>query len=398
MAIGKNGAVLRQFQVLFGAGTLGDLADGQLLERFATGWGEDRELAFAILVERHGPMVLRVCRGVLSDPHDAQDAFQATFLVLVGKARSLWVHDSLGPWLYQVAYRTAKCARSSAARRNRLERNAVIEEAVFNEIDPMDELGQILHEEIQRLPERYRAPLILCDLEGRTHEQAARHLGWPIGTVKSRQSRGRERLRERLVRRGHASSAGMMLAALKPKVLTTLLPPALIDETAHAAVHSLTIRTITNGSSAALAREVLRSMSLLRWWKAATFFIAAVATVSGAAVFAQKEKAKPADDPIPAAAALNPPVIVVKPGKLILAERGSLEAIPTAAVLSRGGKTVVALKTPEGGFSWREVTIGGNDMKRFEIVHGLHEGDVVVENASLLKDRNAEKDKEPSKP
>ena len=243
-------------------------------------------------------------------------------------------------------------------------------------------------------PNAIEPPLILCDLEGRTHEQAARHLGWPIGTVKSRQSRGRERL----VHRGHASSAGMMLAALKPKVLTTLLPPALIDETAHAAVHSLTIRTITNGSSAALAREVLRSMSLLRWWKAATFFIAAVATVSGAAVFAQKEKAKPADDPIPAAAALNPPVIVVKPGKLILAERGSLEAIPTAAVLSREGKTVVALKTPEGGFSWREVTIGGNDMKRFEIVHGLHEGDVVVENASLLKDRNAEKDKEPSKP
>ena len=126
MAIGKDGAVLRQLRTLFNVGTVRELTDGQLLERFATDRGESAELAFAVLVERHGPMVLRVCRGVLNDPHDTQDAFQATFLVLVRKARALWVRDSLGPWLHQVAYRTASCARSTAARRRRHERRAAI--------------------------------------------------------------------------------------------------------------------------------------------------------------------------------------------------------------------------------------------------------------------------------
>ena len=122
MAIGENGEILGQVRTLFAVGAIGDLSDGQLLERFATGRGEAAELAFAALVERHGAMVLRVCRGALVEPHDAEDAFQATFLVLVKRARSLWVRDSLGPWLHQVAYRTASCLRSSIARRRRLER------------------------------------------------------------------------------------------------------------------------------------------------------------------------------------------------------------------------------------------------------------------------------------
>lgn len=123
VAIGKHGAVVRQLRVLFDLGAIRELTDGQLLERFASSDGEAAELAFAALVERHGPMVLRVCRGVLSDPHASQDAFQATFLVLVQKARGLWVRDSLGPWLYQVAFRTASCARLAAARRHRHERS-----------------------------------------------------------------------------------------------------------------------------------------------------------------------------------------------------------------------------------------------------------------------------------
>ena len=163
-------------------GTAAELTDGQLLERFATREGAGAEQAFAALVERHGPMVLRVCRGVLADPHDAEDAFQATFLVLVKKARGLWVNDSLGPWLHQVALRTASCARSAAARRRRHERAA----AVAGPARP--------HRERARRP-RARCCTrrstgsrtvsacrsILCDLEGRTHEQAARHLGWPVG-------------------------------------------------------------------------------------------------------------------------------------------------------------------------------------------------------------------------
>src|SRR5205085_6989931 len=111
---------------LFNVGTIRELTDGQLLERFASDRGEAAELAFAALVERHGPMVLRVCRGVLADPDDTQDAFQATFLILVRKARALWVRDSLGPWLHQVAFRTASCARSAAVRRRRHERHAAL--------------------------------------------------------------------------------------------------------------------------------------------------------------------------------------------------------------------------------------------------------------------------------
>ena len=110
MARGRNGAVAKQLRTVFHLGTIRELTDGQLLERFATGGGEIAELAFAALVERHGPMVLRVCRSILAESHDSQDAFQATFLVLVKKARGLWVRDSLGPWLHQVAYRTALCA------------------------------------------------------------------------------------------------------------------------------------------------------------------------------------------------------------------------------------------------------------------------------------------------
>ncbi|HZW34740.1 MAG TPA: RNA polymerase sigma factor, partial [Isosphaeraceae bacterium] len=230
MAIGKDRAVQRQLRTLFSVGTIRELTDGQLLERFATDRGEAAELAFAVLVERHGPMVLRVCRGVLADPHETQDAFQATFLVLVRKARALWVRDSLGPWLHQVAYRTATHARSTAARRRRHERRAAVSQRE-SRAEAEDELGRILHEEIEQLPERYRAPLILCDLQGRSHEQAARHLGWPIGTVKSRQARGRERLRDRLVRRGLAPEAGLPTLALSPNGPLAWLGPALVDST-----------------------------------------------------------------------------------------------------------------------------------------------------------------------
>ena len=111
----KRGAYLRTIQLLFETGSTRELTDGQLLERFATDHREAAELAFAVLVERHGPMVARVCRSVLVDPNDIDDAFQATFLVLVRKSRGLWVRDSIGPWLYEVASRTARFARAEAA-------------------------------------------------------------------------------------------------------------------------------------------------------------------------------------------------------------------------------------------------------------------------------------------
>ena len=296
MAIGKDGAVLRQLRTLFNVGTVRDLTDGQLLERFATDRGEFAELAFAVLVERHGPMVLRVCRGVLNDPHDTQDAFQATFLVLVRKARALWVRDSLGPWLHQVAYRTASCARVTAARRRRHERRAAVS-AEAARAEPTDELQGLLHEEIDRLPERYRVPIVLCDLEGCTHEQAARRLGWPVGTVKTRLSRGRERLRDRLLRRGLTPDAGLIASALGFDVSMASIPTALVDSVAGAASRFLTVQSVVRGSAASIAQGVLRSMTVTRWLKAASVLLVAGATVAGIDLFSQRGTSVPRPSP-----------------------------------------------------------------------------------------------------
>ena len=126
MRIENNTAIRRNLGTLFNLGAIGGLTDGQLLERFADGHGEARELAFATLVERHGPLVLHICRGILGNEHEADDAFQATFLALVCKAKSLWVRDSLGPWLHQAAYRAASHERAARARkRARASGNAI---------------------------------------------------------------------------------------------------------------------------------------------------------------------------------------------------------------------------------------------------------------------------------
>lgn len=157
---------------------------------------------FTALVQRHGPMVLRVCRSVLSDPNDADDAFQATFPVLVRRAGSLWVHEALGPWLHQVAHRTAVCARSAAARRWRHEEAASVRSSRFTDAHvEAHDLAEVLHGEVSRLPDRYRVVIVLCLLEGLTHAQAAGRLGWPAGTVQSRLARGKALLRDRLTRR-----------------------------------------------------------------------------------------------------------------------------------------------------------------------------------------------------
>ncbi len=259
MARRTDGLVLRSFRTLFEQGVIGELTDGQLLERFATAGADDgdgdsdgdgaAESAFAAIVERHGPMVLRICRNHLRDANDVEDAFQATFLVLVQKARALWVEGSLGPWIHRVARRIAIRARANAARRRDHERRAAESRPEQAEGPPArdDGLMALVHEEIDRLPERCRVPLILCDLEGLTHEQAARHLSWPVGTVKSRLMTGRSRLRARLVRRGaapaalavHAAlagsgSAGAGLAALAPTV-PALVPTSLVQATIRAA-------------------------------------------------------------------------------------------------------------------------------------------------------------------
>jgi RNA polymerase sigma factor (sigma-70 family) len=208
----NNRAALRRVQQIYLGGTVSGLSDGQLLERFTARSDEGGQHAFEQLVDRHGPMVLRVCRSVLRNDHDAEDAFQATFLILARKAHSLRVGDSLSPWLFGVSTRTALRARSGALRRRALEHAIAAVSPHFGEMVVRDDVGPLVLNEVDRLPEPYRSAVVLCNVEGLTQQQAALRLNWPIGTLQSRLARGRAQLRERLIRRGLAPSAGVFTA------------------------------------------------------------------------------------------------------------------------------------------------------------------------------------------
>ena len=213
--------------LFFHSGSLTGLTDGQLLERYALHDGEEAELAFATLVARHGAMVWCTCRAVLRDDHDAGDAFQAAFLVLVRKARSLWVRDSLGPWLHRVALRAALDARREANRRQEAEQRAAELTEGSTDCSMSDDLADIIHQEIDRLPERHRIPIVLCVLEERSHEEAARHLRCPVGTVKSRLARARDRLRAALCRRG-VGPAAVQPALVRNLMVSLSSPPQVL--------------------------------------------------------------------------------------------------------------------------------------------------------------------------
>jgi RNA polymerase sigma factor (sigma-70 family) len=178
-------------------------SDGWFLGRFIR---HQDQTAFEALVQRHGSLVRRVCRRVLPDAHDADDAFQATFLVLLQKAASIAQPELLGNWLYGVAYRIALKARTNAARRKAYERRA----PAMPFVDPLREitareLRSVLDAQMSHLPEKYRAPLVLCYLEGKTNEEAARLLGWPTGSISGRLARARELLRVRMSRLANES-------------------------------------------------------------------------------------------------------------------------------------------------------------------------------------------------
>ena len=204
-------------KALFETGSLGGLSDGQLLDRFV----ERREEAvIEAIVCRHGPMVWGVCRRVLRDHHDAEDAFQATFFILARKAASVMIREKLGNWLYGVAFQTAMKARAIRAKRRARERcvpETPEPEAVSRE--RQDELTDLVDGELSRLPEKYRTPIVLCELEGKSHREAAEQLGWPIGTVSSRLSRARSMLAIRLARRGISLPVGVLAVLLAPDVV-----------------------------------------------------------------------------------------------------------------------------------------------------------------------------------
>jgi RNA polymerase sigma factor (sigma-70 family) len=259
MTQGKTGSVERQLEVLWTSGTLTGLSDAQLLCRFTDAQDATAESAFSELVHRHGPMVRGVCRQILRHPHDADDAFQATFLVLVRKARSIQVRESLAPWLYSVAYRTAQRARASASRYRQEGVEQVEAVGASAEDSYQLDLRPLLHEELDRLPDKYRAPIVLCHLEGKTHEQAAQLLHWPIGTVSGRLSRGRELLKSRLERRGLAVPSAIFSASSLN--LARSIPLSLVESTLTAATRFAAAQSVST-SVLALTHGVLRTMVL----------------------------------------------------------------------------------------------------------------------------------------
>ncbi len=274
MTVGRSSIVRKHLGILFNAGAVGDQTDGELLERFVSRRDEG---AFEALVERHGPMVLRVCRGVLADPHDAQDAFQATFLVLVRRAGSVRKRDSVASWLFGVAGRVAARARADAARRRRHEREAAMmaTRSDGGEDEDRPDPGPVLHEEVARLPEKYREAVVLCYLEGHTYEAAARRLRRPVGTIKVRLSRARGLLRVRLARRGLGLPAGLAAAGLLTESAPAAVAPTLLRGTVELASRLAAGEAAAAGSVAARLADVsLRAMMMTRVLGVASLAIA----------------------------------------------------------------------------------------------------------------------------
>jgi RNA polymerase sigma factor (sigma-70 family) len=288
---GHRGVVLRQVGALFRAGSFAGMSDGQLLEHFLSRGGEAGELAFSVLVERHGPMVLRVCRGVLGDRHDAEDAFQATFLALVRGAGSIRRRDSVACWLHGAALRVSACARSSGARRRKHEGQFAARRADSGRDRDVDDLARVVHEEVARLPARYGQAVALCDLEGLTLDEAAGHLGCPVGTVKSRVARGRERLRTRLARRGIVPATAVLGLTLA-RGASAAVRPALVDATSRAAAQLAAGRGVV-GLLAATVETLVQSESrrilMRRLWAMTATLATAGVLMAGATLLGQQE-------------------------------------------------------------------------------------------------------------
>ncbi len=294
MAPGRDRAILPEIQRAFQTGTVAALSDGDLLERFVA---RSDELAFEALVARHGPMVLRVCRHLLRDDSKVEDAFQATFLVLVRKAGSIALRDSLGPWLYAVATRVASRAQANEAKRHRREQAAVELSVSCTSPDPdLHELPAILQRELACLPEHLRAPIVLFHLEGLTHDQTAHQLHWPVGTVRSRLARGRGLLRERLARRGFPCALGMLGAALSDRsstaAVTRRLSLATIEAAARLSARSTTTAGIVSASVSSLTEGVLFTMFTSKLKVAAGIILAAGLLASSVAVRGDQDPAQ----------------------------------------------------------------------------------------------------------
>jgi RNA polymerase sigma factor (sigma-70 family) len=281
--------IRNRLDILFRFGVVSDLSDGQLVKQFLNDKDGSDQMAFRALVERHGPAVLSVCRQVLGKSHDAEDAFQAVFLVLARKARSLRKPDSVACWLHGVALRVALRVKADATRCRAHERRSGMMKVVTADCDEeLSELYPELHEEIARLPERYRQPVVLCYLEGLSTDQAASRIGVPAGTIHSRLSRARERLRGRLDRRGLLVPTPLFTAG-KFSHASVSLPTILLDRTVRAAVVFAGRKTgeaaVASKAITTLAEGVLSTMRVSRLTLLGSAVLATAIAVGGARSF-----------------------------------------------------------------------------------------------------------------
>jgi RNA polymerase sigma factor (sigma-70 family) len=319
-----------------------ELTDGQLLEDYIS---RRDEVAFAALVQRHAPLVWGVCRRVLCHSHDAEDAFQATFLVLIRKAASIVPREMVANWLHGVAYRTALNARASAARRKERERPvSEMPEPAVTEHDLRGDLQPLLDEELNRLADRYRVVLVLCDLEGKSRKEAARQIGVPEGTVAGRLARARVMLAKRLTRRGIALS-GAALAVLSQKAVSAGVPTSVVSSTIRAASPFAAGHAVVPGAVpvavAALMEGVLKTMSP-RKLKTVSVVLGIIVLGVGAALAVFPVRADPPNPPARADGPAAPDGGVkapVEPKPIVVHE----DAVIHRLAWSRDGKTLATV-------------------------------------------------------
>ncbi len=335
------------------------LSDGQLLDCFLL---HQEPAAFELLVLRHGPMVLGVCRRILGNSHDAEDAFQATFLVLVRKGAGILPRDKVACWLYGVASRTASKARTLAARRRLREQSHRPAKSVEPAPELDSQLGTLLQQELARLPERYRDPILLCDLQEKSRQEAALQLGLPEGTLSSRLARGREQLRGRLLRRGVTLSAS--LAGLLPDALRAAVPIPLFQSTTRAALTAAAGTVLTGlvpASVAVLTKGVVLPMFLSRWTFVAALLVLTTLTGLGMGLVALPVLAeKPAAKPVAPDRGRKPK------GEAGITWNGTIVSIDA------GKKTItVRVLADTGKKEYMEKTIALAGDVRIELAHGL---------------------------
>jgi RNA polymerase sigma factor (sigma-70 family) len=312
MAIGRSNAVLRSVHRAAVLPERTRMTDGQLLDSFLS---EADETAFEVLMRRHGPMVLGVCRRVLADPHDADDAFQVTFLVLVRKAATIRRRELLGSWLYGTAYRAALEARTARRRSRERQVHAMPEPVAPAAAHGWDDARPVLDEELSRLPDRYRVPVVLCDLQGLTRRDAARQLGVAEGTLSGRLTTARRRLALRLRRRGVVLSGAALASLLAGSSAAAGVPAPLALSTLEAVtavtVGQAPLAGIVSAKVAALTEGVVKTM-LLTKLKSLPLVVLALAWVGGAGAWlTYYAQATAPTEPPPFAA----PVAQVKPAQ-----------------------------------------------------------------------------------